>query len=76
MINKRHVSRFQSGFTTDRSTTENTERMINKDMYRGSSLGSQLTAVQLKTLERMINKRHVSQFQSGFRTDRSTTENT
>ena len=45
-------------------------------MYRGSSLGSELTAVQLKTLERIINKRHVSRFQSGFRTSRSTTENT
>ena len=44
-------------------------------MYRGSSLGSVLTAVQLKTLERIINKRHVSWFQSGFRTARSTTEN-
>ena len=45
-------------------------------MYSSSSLGSELTAVQLKTLERMINKRHVSRFQSGFRTDRSITENT
>ena len=45
-------------------------------MYRGSSLGSELTTVQLKTLERIINKRHVLRFQSGFRTDRSTTENT
>ena len=45
-------------------------------MYRGSSLGSQLTTVQLKTLERIINKRHVSRFQSGFTTDGRTTENT
>ena len=43
-----------------------------------------LTSCLCKTLERMINKRltwflesnnHISQFQSGFRSDRSTTDN-